>query len=57
MPMFGSADLEKVVVDLRDELVSGKVQMVPELFTVLRVLADRMDGGARFVILGSVSPI
>jgi len=55
--MFGSADLEKVVVDLRDELVSGKVQMVPELFTVLRVLADRMDGGARFVILGSVSPI
>lgn len=42
--------------DLRGLIVIDEVQRVPELFTVLRVLADRPRKPARFLILGSASP-
>lgn len=37
-------------------VVLDEVQTAPELFPVLRVLADRREGPARFLILGSASP-
>jgi uncharacterized protein len=37
-------------------VVLDEVQTLPELFPVLRVLADRREGQARFLILGSASP-
>jgi hypothetical protein len=42
--------------DLRDIVVIDEVQRRPDLFPVLRVLADRTPLPARFVILGSASP-
>lgn len=42
--------------DLRGLIVIDEVQRRPELFPVLRVLADRMERTARFLILGSASP-
>jgi predicted AAA+ superfamily ATPase len=36
--------------------VLDEVQTMPELFPVLRVLADQREGKARFLILGSASP-
>jgi len=42
--------------DLRGLAVIDEVQHVPELFTVLRVLADRPRRPARFLVLGSASP-
>ncbi|MFH1754274.1 MAG: ATP-binding protein [Candidatus Latescibacterota bacterium] len=42
--------------DLRGLVVIDEVQRVPELFAVLRVLADRPRRPARFLILGSASP-
>jgi predicted AAA+ superfamily ATPase len=36
--------------------VLDEVQVMPELFPVLRVLADRPDSPAGFLILGSASP-
>jgi predicted AAA+ superfamily ATPase len=42
--------------DLRGLIVLDEVQRRPELFPVLRVLADRMDRPARFLVLGSASP-
>lgn len=41
---------------LRGLVVIDEVQHRPELFPVLRVLADRPRGGARFILLGSASP-
>lgn len=41
---------------LRGVVVIDEVQRRPELFPVLRVLADRKPLGARFLILGSASP-
>lgn len=42
---------------LRGLVVLDEVQRQPELFPVLRVLADRSGGGgARFLVLGSASP-
>lgn len=41
---------------LRGLVVLDEVQGVPELFPVLRVLADREPLPARFLILGSASP-
>ena len=37
-------------------VVIDEVQIMPELFKVLRVLADRPKNKARFLILGSASP-
>lgn len=37
-------------------VVIDEIQRQPELFPVLRVLADRADNPARFLILGSASP-
>lgn len=41
---------------LRGLVVLDEVQRRPDLFPVLRVLADRPRGGARFLVLGSASP-
>ncbi len=40
---------------LRGLVVLDEVQLRPDLFPVLRVLADRKSGAARFLILGSAS--
>lgn len=37
-------------------VVLDEIQIMPELFSVLRVLADRPDHPARFLVLGSASP-
>ena len=47
-PMTALGNLEGLVV-------IDEVQRRPELFPVLRVLIDRMDNAARFLILGSAS--
>lgn len=44
------------LVGLRGVVVIDEVQRRPELFPVLRVLADRRPLPARFLILGSASP-
>jgi uncharacterized protein len=41
---------------LRGLVVIDEVQRSPELFPVLRVLADRRPLPARFLVLGSASP-
>jgi hypothetical protein len=42
--------------DLRGLVVLDEVQRRPDLFPVLRVLADRRETPARFLVLGSASP-
>jgi uncharacterized protein len=42
--------------DARGMIVIDEVQRRPDLFPVLRVLADRLERTARFLILGSASP-
>ncbi len=42
--------------DLRGLVVIDEVQHAPELFKPLRVLIDRPDAPARFLLLGSASP-
>jgi uncharacterized protein len=42
--------------DLTGTVVIDEIQRMPELFPVLRVLADRTPLAARFLILGSASP-
>ena len=42
--------------DLRGLVVLDEVQRQPDLFPVLRVLADRKPRRARFLVLGSASP-
>jgi len=42
--------------ELHGTVVIDEVQRRPELFPLLRVLADRADQPARFLILGSASP-
>lgn len=41
---------------LKGTIVIDEVQRRPDLFPVLRVLADRRPGPARFLLLGSASP-
>jgi hypothetical protein len=48
-PMLALAGLQGLVI-------LDEVQHAPELFRVLRVLADRPRRPARFVVLGSASP-
>jgi len=53
------ARLQDPMVALRDLtglIVIDEVQHAPEIFPVLRVLADRTDNFAKFLILGSASP-
>jgi len=42
--------------DLRGLVILDEIQLRPEIFPVLRVLADREDSPARFLVLGSASP-
>jgi len=44
------------LASLRGRVVLDEVQILPELFPVLRVLADRPEMPARFVLLGSAAP-
>jgi len=41
---------------LRGKIVIDEVQLLPTLFPLLRVLADRPELSARFLLLGSASP-
>jgi predicted AAA+ superfamily ATPase len=41
---------------LKGLVVLDEIQLMPELFAILRVLADRPGNEARFLILGSASP-
>ncbi len=41
---------------LRGLVIVDEAQRQPELFPILRVLADRVDNPAKFLILGSASP-
>lgn len=41
---------------LRGRVVLDEIQILPELFPLLRVLADRPEMPARFLLLGSASP-
>ncbi len=50
------ADPKLALQDLRGLIVIDEVQRRPDLFPVLRVLADRKRHPARFLILGSASP-
>ena len=50
------ANPELVLGELRGLVVLDEIQRLPALFNVLRVLADRLDADARFLILGSASP-
>ena len=45
-----------VLDGLRGLVVIGEVQRRPDLFPILRVLADRRPRRARFLVLGSASP-
>lgn len=55
------ADLERLTEPmtalrpLKGLVVIDEVQRRPDLFPILRVLADRRDASARFLILGSAS--
>jgi predicted AAA+ superfamily ATPase len=44
------------LASLRGRVVLDEVQVLPALFPVLRVLADRPEMPARFLLLGSASP-
>lgn len=50
------ANPELVLGSLRGLVVLDEIQRQPSLFNVLRVLADRRNVDARFLILGSASP-
>ncbi len=47
---------ELVLGSLEGLVVLDEIQLMPELFQVLRVLVDRPENQARFLILGSASP-
>ena len=47
---------ELMLTSLRGLVILDEIQCKPDLFPVLRVLADRPDLPARFLILGSASP-
>jgi len=50
------AEPELALSPLRGLVVLDEIQVLPNLFTVLRPLADRPRNPARFLILGSASP-
>ncbi len=47
---------ELILSDLQGLVILDEIQRIPDLFTVLRPLADRPGRKARFLILGSASP-
>lgn len=47
---------ELVLGNLEGLVVLDEVQRMPELFGTLRILVDRQENQARFIILGSASP-
>lgn len=47
---------ELVLGSLQGLVVLDEIQQMPELFSTLRVLVDRPENQARFIILGSASP-
>jgi len=47
---------ELVLGSLEGLVVIDEIQLLPELFRVLRVLVDRPDNRTRFLVLGSASP-
>lgn len=47
---------EMVLGSLNGLVVLDEIQLIPELFGVIRVLVDRPENRARFLILGSASP-
>lgn len=47
---------ELVFGSLQDLVVLDEIQQMPDLFRTLRVLVDRKENQARFLILGSASP-
>ena len=47
---------ERALAELRGLVVIDEVQRAPALFETLRVLVDRVDCPARFLLLGSASP-
>ena len=50
------ANPELVLSSLGGLIILDEIQRMPELYPVLRVLADRSNLPARFLILGSASP-
>lgn len=51
-----SATAEHRLAGLQGLVVLDEIQLLPELFPVLRVLADRPSTSAQFLILGSAAP-
>ena len=47
---------EQVLRNLEGLVVIDEIQRAPELFETLRVLVDRVNNRARFLVLGSASP-
>ena len=47
---------ELMLATLEELVVLDEIQLMPQLFSVLRVLVDRLENRARFLILGSASP-
>jgi uncharacterized protein len=47
---------ELMLGTLQGLVILDEIQVMPPLFNVLRVLVDRPDNLARFLILGSASP-
>lgn len=50
------ADPMLALKPLKGTVVIDEIQRLPELFPVLRVLTDRPNSSARFLVLGSASP-
>lgn len=51
-----AADPRLALQDLKGLVIIDEVQRLPELFPLLRVLADRRPRPARFLVLGSAAP-
>jgi hypothetical protein len=47
---------ELMLGSLNGIVILDEIQIMPELFNVLRVLADRPKNRTRFLVLGSASP-
>jgi predicted AAA+ superfamily ATPase len=50
------SDASFVLRELKGLVVLDEIQLRPDIFPLLRVLADRVDAPARFLILGSAAP-
>lgn len=50
-----SQDIRLTLQDLKGLVVIDEIQLVPELFPLLRVLGDRHNADTQFLILGSAS--